>query len=47
MTREEIGYYDDMCGMCRKEMAVSIYSEDQEEWDCPVCEYTNPVRMEE
>jgi len=43
---KQIGYYDDLCGMCNRDVTVNIYSEGQTEWDCPVCEYTNEVRME-
>jgi hypothetical protein len=44
--QKEIGYYDDLCGMCDKDVTVTIYREGQTKWDCPICEYTNEVRME-
>jgi hypothetical protein len=45
MIEKELGWYDDSCRQCGREQTVSIYSLEQQTWDChsDSCEYTNPV----
>jgi hypothetical protein len=47
MIEKELGWYDDSCRQCGGEQTVSIYTFEQQTWDCHYCEYTNPVAEEE